>query len=441
MLYSYYMKINIITAFLLVAVALLPAQAQDGRAVVVKQDGDKIYLDISSLTTKVNKGDSFKIITETEQLINPATGKDLGNIYKYSPLGVITEVQPLYAVGEIKQSASYDIGAQAVFEKPSQPAPKTNAAISRKGKSTRGIITYQPVEQTIIGLTEGTLTAPNQIITLNDKGQITVYTPQEEALTPVLTASLPAGTEPIAISSVDVKQTGRSQIFAAFYNPSRKSIFTAVLEDENGKLETTDTLNFFAKELGCTPDKTLWGQIPFVLGDRPGNARKVLFSEGKFSLDKQDQNTRRQWLTGLNFYPYAKGQTGLIYTTTSGTLKAQTDKEHWAKSKSLFASTPNRVKYKQDVVKFYPSLQVYQTNHTPVIVAAENTASIGLLADLFGQYKDGKIHFLNIEKGRLVSADTVELDGYVYDTACTANAILTAEVLEDGYSAVKAIAK
>ena len=53
----------------------------------------------------------------------------------------------------------------------------------------------------------------------------------------------------------------------------------------------------------------------------------------------------------------------------------------------------------------------------------------------------GKIHFLNIEKGRLVSADTVELDGYVYDTACTANAILTAEVLEDGYSAVKAIAK
>lgn len=93
------------------------------------------------------------------------------------------------------------------------------------------------------------------------------------------------------------------------------------------------------------------------------------------------------------------------------------------------------------MVKFYPSLQVYQTNHTPVIVAAENTASIGLLADLFGQYKDGKIHFLNIEKGRLVSADTVELDGYVYDTACTANAILTAEVLEDGYSAVKAIAK
>ena len=327
MLYSYYMKINIITAFLLVAVALLPAKAQDGRAVVVKQDGDKIYLDISSLTTKVNKGDSFKIITDTEQLINPATGKDLGNIYKYSPLGVITEVQPLYAVGEIKQSAQYDIGAQAVFEKPSHPAPKTNAAISHKGKSTRGIITYQPVEQTIIGLTEGTLTAPNQIITLNDKGQITVYTPQEEALIPVLTASLPAGTEPIAISSVDVKQTGRSQIFAAFYNPSRKSIFTAVLEDENGKLQTTDTLNFFAKELGCTPDKTLWGQIPFVLGDRPGNARKVLFSEGKFSLDKQDQNTRRQWLTGLNFYPYAKGQTGLIYTTTSGTLKAQTDKE------------------------------------------------------------------------------------------------------------------
>lgn len=282
MLYSYYMKINIITAFLLVAVALLPAQAQDGRAVVVKQDGDKIYLDISSLTTKVNKGDSFKIITDTEQLINPATGKDLGNIYKYSPLGVITEVQPLYAVGEIKQSAPYDIGAQAVFEKPSQPAPKTNAAISRKGKSTRGIITYQPVEQTIIGLTEGTLTAPNQIITLNDKGQITVYTPQEEALTPVLTASLPAGTEPIAISSVDVKQTGRSQIFAAFYNPSRKSIFTAVLEDENGKLQTTDTLNFLPKSWAARRTKPFGAKSPLYWGTGPATPAKYCLARANF---------------------------------------------------------------------------------------------------------------------------------------------------------------
>lgn len=441
MLYSYYMKINIITAFLLVAAAFLPAQAQNGQAVVVKQNGDKIYLDISSLSAKVKKGDSFKIITASEPLINPKTGKNLGEVYEYSAQGVITEVQPLYVIGEIQNAPKYQIGAAAVLEESvSKPAKKTSSK-KQEEESSREIITYQPLEQTIISLTEGNITAPHQIITLNDKGEITVYTPQEDTLNPVLTAALPAGVKPITLSAVDVKHTGKSQIFASFYNPTRQTLLTAVLEEQNGELKTTDTLNFFTKELGCTPDKILWGQVPFVLGDRPGNARKVLFSEGKFSLDKQDENTRRQWLNGIHFYPYDKDHQGLIYTTTGGTLKVQTGAERWAKSKSLFSSSPNRVKYKQDVVKFYPSLQVYQSNHMPVVVAVENTASIGLLADLFGQYKDGKMHFLNVEKGRLVSADTVELDGYVYDTACTQDHILTAEILEDGYSAVKAVSK
>ena len=92
MLYSYYMKINILAAFLLFTTALLPLQAQNAQAVVVKQDGDKIYLDISSLSSPLKKGDSFKIITASEPLINPQTGKNLGDIYQYSPEGTITEV-------------------------------------------------------------------------------------------------------------------------------------------------------------------------------------------------------------------------------------------------------------------------------------------------------------------------------------------------------------
>ena len=442
MLYSYYMKINILAAFLLFTTALLPLQAQNAQAVVVKQDGDKIYLDISSLSSPLKKGDSFKIITASEPLINPQTGKNLGDVYQYSPEGTITEVQPLYAVGEIKNAKKYAAGAKAVLEsQPEQIQTPAAAQNAKEEKSSRKIITYQPVEQTIVSLTEGNVTAPNQIITLSDKGQVTVYSPANDTLTPVLTAHLPAGTEPIAISAVDVKKTGASQLFASYYNPSRKIISTSVLEAQNENLETTDTFNSFVKEIGCSPDKTLWGQTPFVLGGNPGNARKVLYNGKKFELAKDDINTRREWLNGINFYPYEQDKTGLVYITSSGTLKAQTGKERWAKSKSLFSSTPNRVKYKQDVVKFYPSVQVYQKGNTPVIVAAQNTAKLGLLADLFGQYKDGKIHFLNIEKGRLVSEDTVELDGYVYDTACTQDAILTAETLEEGYSSIKAIAK
>ncbi len=51
-------------------------------------------------------------------------------------------------------------------------------------------------------------------------------------------------------------------------------------------------------------------------------------------------------------------------------------------------------------------------------------------------YQSGKIHFLTFEKGRLQITDTVELDGFVYDTACADGAVLTAEILPDGQSSV-----
>ena len=327
---------------------------------------------------------------------------------------------------------------QTAQEKAVQPAKKDAAG---KNVSSRAVFTYEPIEQVIVGISEGNITAPNQIVTLSDKGQITVFSAQKDKLTPVLTATLPSGSKPIALSVADIKNTGSSQIFASFYNLSRKTIQTAVLENEAGALKTTDTLNFFVKEVGCAPQKTLWGQTPFVLGERPGNARKVIFDGQKWQLDKQDVNTRRQWLTNLNFYPYEKEQEGLVYISSNGAVRMQIGEERWASSKSLFASTPNRVKYKQEAVKFYPSLQIYIHENAPVVAAVQNTAKLGLLADLFGQYKEGKIHFLSLEKGRLVISDTVELDGYVYATACTQDAILTAEVLEDGFSSVKAIAK
>ena len=75
------------------------------------------------------------------------------------------------------------------------------------------------------------------------------------------------------------------------------------------------------------------------------------------------------------------------------------------------------------------------------IVVVENGTKLGLLSETFGQYQNGKIHFLDYQKGRLQITDTVELDGVLYDTACTQDAILTAEALPDGTSTVVEILK
>ena len=106
MVYIYYMKITHLLLALLVTLPLI-AQAQ---VTVVRIQNHQIYLDTSTLKTPVNRGDSFKVILSSEKLTNPKTGKDLGLVYNYSPVGIITEVQPLYAIGKLPSEAGVEIG-------------------------------------------------------------------------------------------------------------------------------------------------------------------------------------------------------------------------------------------------------------------------------------------------------------------------------------------
>ena len=123
MLYNYYMKKPIIwlSAVMLVTCFSFCAFAQ---MTVVRVDGTKIYLDTSDEKAAPTKGSTFKVILSSETLINPKTGKNLGEVYQYSSLGTITEVQPMYAIGELKDAKKITIGQQAVLEelKPVLPA-------------------------------------------------------------------------------------------------------------------------------------------------------------------------------------------------------------------------------------------------------------------------------------------------------------------------------
>lgn len=441
MLYSYYMKIKQTALLFILCASVAPLWAQN--AMLVKQQGPVLYMDISALKKPVAKGDTFKIITGKETLINPKTGKNLGDVFTYSNPGTVTEVQKLYAVGEIADAPQFALGAEAVFEDaapqaaPAQPA----AAPDKKHVSDKVQKIYAPVEQTVISLSAGNVSAPGQVITLSQKGVVSVWNPTGEKLAPALQWQLPKTFTPITLSAVDVKETGTAQIFVTYYQAAREQISTAVLENQNNTLVQTHTLPWFVKELGCLPDKELWAQKPFVMGTRPGSAREVDYKHGKFVLDEDRLNTRRNWLTGVNEYELEDDTDSFIYTASNGALRAELKHKRAAESKDIFAGAPNRVKYKQDVLKFYPSVQVYGPKGAATLAAVENTAKIGVLSDMFGMYQSGKIHFLNLQKGRLTITDTVELDGYVYDTTCTANAVLAAEVLPDGSSALREIFK
>ncbi|MBO5012238.1 MAG: hypothetical protein J6C49_07355 [Elusimicrobiaceae bacterium] len=425
------MKIN--TAFLLSVLFFIPALCP-AQLTVVRVDGQKVYIDTSVLNRSVSKGETFKIILSSERLINPKTGKDLGPVFTYSPEGKITEVQPMYAVGELPKGTKAAVGLEAVLEPlaAEEPAAKTVKTQDAKPSSVRKT-TYAPVEQEIVSLSTAAVTAPEaeNIVTLSKKGQLTVWTPAGDKLEQNLSFQIPAGKTPLTVSAYPAQNAQTADIFVTVYDASREKISTLVLSNQNGRLTQTDTLPYFVKELGCGAEKTLWAQKPFVSGAKPGNARKLAYQNGKFVLTGDTLNTGRNWLTGVN-----EADGSLVITAQNGVIRRTSPDGKKAESKSLFASAPNRVKYKQEILKFYPSVQVFGPADNRVYAAVENTAKLGLLSDTFGQYQSGKIHFMSFEKGRLNITDTAETDGFMYDTACSARAVLAAEVLPDGTSSV-----
>lgn len=442
MVYIYYMKNNTI-CFIAASVLLLFPALAGAQVTVVRVDGQKVYMDTTSLNRNVQKGDFFKVILSSEKLVNPKTGKNLGNVYTYSPEGKIVEVQPMYAVGELPEKASASVGQEAVIEAAAKAPVYTQDA--GENASSRQKIVYAPVEQEIISLTQADITAPGaqNFITLSADGQVTVWNRAEkDTLAEQLSYTVPSAKRAVTLSAAPVKEGSLAQIFVSVYDPSRSSVSALVLENENGTLKETASLPYFIKELGCGKDKKIWAQKPFVSATRPGNAREVAYQNGKYTVQKDMFSTQRNWLTGLNRYDVeSSGADNLVYTSSNGTVRLTLKNGKRAESKDLFAAAPNRVKYKQEIVKFYPSIQVFGPAGDATVAAVENTSKLGLLSETFGQYQSGKIHFLTFEKGRLSLKDTVNLDGVVYDTACSDRAVLAAEVLPDGNSSVVEIFK
>ncbi len=448
MLYLYYMKINFsrfFTAFL----AIFLYSCALAQVTVVKQDGEKIYLDTSELNRNVSVGETFKIITGQEKLTNPKTGKDLGYIYHYSAEGKIIEVQPLYAVGRLSEQGQYAAGQEAVIS----PLPQTavsapdiqtqDAAAAQKTLvSNRKIKTYPVIQHEIISAVKADLSAfpGDEIAALDTKGHLFLYTEENNTLRMLAETKLPAGKTPLTLSALDLMKSGRPQLFVTMYDPRKQKISTLVLDVVDHEFKELDSLPYFVKELGCGENKKLYAQKPFTSGVKGGDARELIYEKNRFLVGETVFDTRGNWLTGLNWYPIqTKEKNNFLYTADTGKLRLKLDNGKYAEAPSLFATAPNRVKYKQDIISFFPSVQAYGPAGRATLAAVQNMTRLGILSESFGSYKSSKIHFLTYENGTLDVRESVELDGFLYDTNCTAHGILAPQVLSGGQTVLTEI--
>ena len=73
------------------------------------------------------------------------------------------------------------------------------------------------------------------------------------------------------------------------------------------------------------------------------------------------------------------------------------------------------------------------------MAAVENTAKFGILSESFGSYKSSKLHFLTYENGVLDVRETIDLNGFLYDTNCTSTGILAPQVVSGGQTVLTEI--
>lgn len=444
MLYHYYMKISF-KLLLCAALAVGFSPCVLAQVSVVKQDGNKIYLDTSEFNRNVSVGDHFKIITSTEKLVNPKTGKELGDVYHYSPEGRIVEVQPLYAVGELPNAAQYALGQEAVITTGGQTAP-VHFPVAEEDKATQNTTAAQPVsnrkmkkypllEREVISAVEADLNAlPGEEIALVDRtGTLQLYSPEGSELRLRAEHKLSTGKKPLALSAADLTGAGQAQLFVTLYDENKAQITTQVYEVADNEFKLVATLPYFVKEMGCADQKKLYAQKPFTGGAKAGDGRLLQYKNGKFSLGEKAFATRGSWLSGMNFYPVQSAQeSNVLSTLKSGRIRLTLRNGKPAESPALFAGAANRVKYKQDIIPFYPSLQAYGPAGRATLAGVENVGKLGLLSEQFGQYSSSKIHFLTYENGVLDVQETLPLSGFVYDTSCTARGILVPQVVSGG---------
>lgn len=443
MLYHYYMKISF-KLLLCAALAAVVSPCVLAQVSVVKQDGAKIYLDISDFNRNVSVGDSFKIITATEKLVNPKTGKELGDVYHYSPEGRIVEVQPLYAVGELPHAAQYTLGQEAIITPERQVAPQpaatadgsaTQNAPAEQPVSNRKMKKYPLLEREVISAVEADLNAlPGEEIALVDRtGTLQLYSPEGSELRLRAEHKLSTGKKPLALSAADLTGAGQAQLFATVYDENKAQISTQVYEVTDNEFKLVATLPYFVKEMGCAEQKKLYAQKPFTGGTKAGDSRLLQYKNGKFQLGEKAFSTRGSWLSGMNFYPVQSAQeANVLSTLKNGRIRLTLHNGKPAESPALFAGAANRVKYKQDIIPFYPSLQAYGPAGRATLAGVENVGKLGLLSEQFGQYSSSKIHFLTYENGVLDVQETLPLNGFVYDTSCTARGILVPQVVSGG---------
>lgn len=419
-----------ISIFLALTLALISVVNAGEAALIVKQDGAKVYIDTSDLQIKPKEGDAFRIADLGEEIINPKTGKKLGREVKSQINGHITQTEDLYAVGQLEEVKDVNGKEAEVFASlsPWEREPQFTAAPVAQALSN-GMIKLSPVLQTknIEGRAKAAAAADitgdgkTQLAFVFEDNSIKIYNLEGKELKEITEYSLTPLRKIISVDAADIKNAGRAQLFASVYDSGAEKFYTLVFEYQNGGLEQTDTIRGAVKGISVqNGPRALYVQdINEVTG--LGKISKLEYSpKDGFGAGEQVKSFGLESIFGFNSFDFkGNGEENIIYTTPYRKLRVQFEKRgSYIETPSSFdfGSTPNRIKINGRAQRLYTPILAFKNKQDGTVVAAvEHKAKLGLLSDIFGSYSSANIDFLNWTENGFVPAAQAEIPGVIFD--------------------------
>ena len=415
------------TGILLVLISSLAAFAgAKDMALVVKQEGLKVYLDTSEFKIRPLQGAAFRIVEQAGgDIINPKTGKNLGKEITKEVRGTIDFTGDMYSTGDLAEPAEV-LGLEAEIDMPREPSDTHTAFPVQKDQAFNEFLTLPAWQSTAIeGETKAAAAAnitgagPELALVFNDNS-INLFNIEDGVLKKISSTPVSPLRNIIALDAADIKGTGQAQIFATIYDDAAQRFNTLVFEYKDGALAQTDTIPGVVK--GIAPynmPRELYTQNITTASGKMTAPTKLIYQNGFKSGDKLKAN-KLDSVFGFNLGNFL--DTGVrypIFVMPNGRLRVQFDKNiNFIESPKdfNFASTPVRLRFKNSVARLALSIALYKNSAGETIVAGiEHQAKLGMLADKFGSYQSAKLHFLKWTGDSFVKQSSADIGGVVYD--------------------------
>ncbi len=412
---------RLILPFVVLVFTTVQVFAQE--ALIVKQDGAKVYLDISEFKEKPKVNDNFTVTFWGGEIKNPKTGKVLGKTVERRLTGTITEVEKLFAVGTVNNIGKED-KLEGIEADISVSAPVTNVIAEQKDKDTiKPLWQSAPLEGKALAFTAGDIMANGEsnLLIAYEGNNIIAYDLKDDKLDKVSEFKLSPMYEIISLDNADLNENGKAEIFISYFDSARNHFNTAVYEAEDNNFVEKAKIRGLVK--GIAPfngKRVLYTQnINNMSGKfKALNPAVLEYKDGKYQAGKQLKAYKFQSIYGFNVAEFDGDKQNVIYTQPSGKLRLQFDKKSSyinSPSEFNFASTPNRVKFDNEVLKFYPSLAVYDKDGGVIVAGLQNEAKLGILSSTFGSYQRGKLVLLKWDGSSLESFANTPIGGYTVD--------------------------